>query len=956
MEVVGGGENPQQIPPFFQWAYPDFGFQASYQAFMALRSIEALRNQFGPRILSLQQAAGAQQDHLVGLSQVTQFHSQAIESVCGTVSGLVTETATLAQTLQPLQLLPRQIEVAFQQLQTQGANAFRVAAETAQKVIDQGVLIQSLTESLQKVTQQANLAVQGVRYLEEKGEHDKQKLLREMAKLRAENDELRQKGGAEISASVQNELDHFGSLLKQVAPLMANLEKDLAVVQKSAKESASMASSCREGLGVTDQNVSDLKVSLGQVCQALQNTEERVLEVEQGGATIQSQVTGFHDQFAEFQSQVVDLQGRVSALERVSPSDLTFDGEPARPRPRTRTETGTRGTPSDSGPPGRTANGVLPPSVPHIEPNDPPMEPFFDPNPESFDHFRGAEPPTTARGEGEALLGAIDPNNRTTIAQFAGLVAQSLGAMSSQGVGRVRPLEPSDARPPPLATTPGTRLSPREHVASPPYAASSSTNTRSIQLRLEGEEPRTLTVGCGLGAMAGQPPLTTGDRRNREPSLNPAEHARINVLDVGYPGMMPFRGSELWTSLPKPRFSGQPTDYARFETEWEDLERILKSMYPCADGTQLILSFKECLDEATRTRLTARMRQCPRLTLTEFKRELRREFGVDTRRQNRRDWEALPLVLSGPPGNELTLPNWRQFVETYKLYREAVPERTHAEEWRMIFTRLPLTLRDALIRESAKRREKYPWVRITYPTGADPEDILTAVEAFTQEPLPNYRECTQGFIFLTKSEEERDNLLRLHNCSVHERFQLSVSQHEYEMSGDEILAFVSKRLEQDELVRSARDAYGTFQPSTASVHAMGAESAELQVVKFAGESHPGRSPHRGGGERHASPKSSSKKEKTMKPRADTTVCSMCRRNGRSFLHDFRQCEHFRKAADALAARWPALANQQCRTCKKAKRPADHDYRKCEYVWANGGKMKERIDREARAATPANPSE
>ena len=194
--------------------------------------------------------------------------------------------------------------------------------------------------------------------------------------------------------------------------------------------------------------------------------------------------------------------------------------------------------------------------------------------------------------------------------------------------------------------------------------------------------------------------------------------AQINVLgSVPYPfgAFFPGAVSDVWKTVAKPRFSGQPHDYARFEVEWNEIERVYRQVYPLWNDTAMLHEFKACLDEATQIRLRARLREKPELTLVDFKRELRQEFGIDAQRQNRRDWESVTLSLSGPPGKELTMADWRRFEASFKLFRASVPERSASEEWRMIFSKLPEKIQELVIREQAKMRSKRPWVRLTVP-------------------------------------------------------------------------------------------------------------------------------------------------------------------------------------------------------------------------------------------------
>ena len=242
------------------------------------------------------------------------------------------------------------------------------------------------------------------------------------------------------------------------------------------------------------------------------------------------------------------------------------------------------------------------------------------------------------------------------------------------------------------------------------------------------------------------------------------------------------------------------------------------------------------LDEATKTKLRGRQRQNPNLTLTDFRRELRKEFGVDAHRQNRRDWEGVTLRLTGPPGHELTQQEWRRFEALYKLHRDTVPERSASEEWRMLFVKLPPNLQEQIIREQTKRREKRPWVRVTFPSDLDPTDVLTAVQMHTQHPLPRYHECSQGFVFETPTEEDQEDLLSLHRAKV-EGIPLTVSQKEYEMTADKILNFISKRLRSEAELQAARDALGCTRPASTPTQPTNVQPekpgvANLQLVQF----------------------------------------------------------------------------------------------------------------------------
>jgi len=236
----------------------------------------------------------------------------------------------------------------------------------------------------------------------------------------------------------------------------------------------------------------------------------------------------------------------------------------------------------------------------------------------------------------------------------------------------------------------------------------------------------------------------------------------------GYPAMMFGAGmpSDWWKSQPKPKFSGKPHDYAKFELDWGDLEyRYRETFKGCWNEHFMLTDFRNCLDEATQLKLKARQRERSGLTLTEFKRELREEFGIDAQRQYRRDWESVVLSLSGPKDHELTMSDWRKFEAQYKLCRSQVPERSATEEWRMLFAKLPARWQEAVVKEQAKRRERKPWVRVSVP-GLATADVLAIVQEFTGKRLPEYEAGTGGVVFKVSKDKERSRLLHLQNAET----------------------------------------------------------------------------------------------------------------------------------------------------------------------------------------------
>ena len=290
----------------------------------------------------------------------------------------------------------------------------------------------------------------------------------------------------------------------------------------------------------------------------------------------------------------------------------------------------------------------------------------------------------------------------------------------------------------------------------------------------------------------------------------------------------------------------------------------------------------------------------------------------------------------GPTGT-LTLQAWRAFEAEYRLYRSAVSDRSPGEEWRMIVTKLPPAWQEKVVVEQAKLREKKPWVRITCPPRASTDLVMESVELRTQGEIPSYYECSGGFVFKTCTTEDRDRLLGLHNALV-DGVPLTASTHEYEMTADEIFAYVAKKLRVEEDVAAVRGQTNQAEPAT--VRAVEENLATMHVVQTG----PNPNQVRWG------------MAKPGNANPNDNECRTCRLAGREFVHDFRQCPHFKEAAAALAARNPGVAPRECRHCKRAGRPANHSYWKCKPAQAERRRREEAAAKKAAGAAPPAPKQ
>jgi hypothetical protein len=449
------------------------------------------------------------------------------------------------------------------------------------------------------------------------------------------------------------------------------------------------------------------------------------------------------------------------------------------------------------------------------------------------------------------------------------------------------------------------------------------------------------TMG-GAGLMA--PPVRLGTEPTAA-AVAPAATVNVTTAGAAPAGifsmfqMHPLQ-SEIWKNMSKPHFSGRPQDFAKFEAEWEEHEQAIYAAGAGPPTEQaMLMAFKSAVDEATQIKLRSRMAQNPHITLAAFRAELRREFGVDAQKQYRRVWEGTQLPLRGPHGQELNLQDWRQFEAEYRFNRERVPERTDTEERRMLFTKLPPGLQEQLLREQAKRRVNKPWVRLTFPTRVHGPAVLTEIENALRMALPPVRECASGYIIETPTESLRELFLALHGSRYgDDEALLSLNRHEYEMTGNEILDFVTSRLRTAEELAATREAFGVARiPAPARLSEVVAAPQPVEVKPIEKESSqknttsPGKKDQRDS--RNGKGKKSPEKKRQPSPvkKSSTGTCYACQKANLPSEHDFRQCEVAKKARAKNQGSMPAYGQtKECRLCWREGRPFVHDYRECDH--------------------------
>ena len=176
--------------------------------------------------------------------------------------------------------------------------------------------------------------------------------------------------------------------------------------------------------------------------------------------------------------------------------------------------------------------------------------------------------------------------------------------------------------------------------------------------------------------------------------------------------------------------------------------------------------------------------------------------------------------------------------------------------------------------------------------------------------------------------------MKLHHA-LFGAYELQAHKHEPQMSAAEIFSFVTKKLERQEELKTTvgPTVEKSNQPTTPTMRVVTPATAGQNAVQYAKGGSPekprGGTPSPSG--RTAYPKAAGGRPSTDKEVPDTSVCLVCKKAGRLHVHDFRDCQHFKKAADEFLRQHPRPSSV-CLTCQRKGKQADHDYRGCRELW------------------------
>ena len=261
--------------------------------------------------------------------------------------------------------------------------------------------------------------------------------------------------------------------------------------------------------------------------------------------------------------------------------------------------------------------------------------------------------------------------------------------------------------------------------------------------------------------------------------------------------------NDLWCKQVRPSFSGIPAEYPAFEDAWDKFADTATALSATpGNETVRIQSFSSCVDQATQNRIELLLRRHPRITLNEIRRDLQREFRVDPQRRFRKEWEAVRLKCSGPPGRELLAQDWREFTSELLLKREKVGNLTEDEERNRLMDQIPkaLSLKVKYETERLENARRF-WLRVEYPPQIDGARLIHEVSNVRGLLNPTFQfepgRCTIETADAIMQAQWRDGLS---GTSVG-GMPVMVTDFPKEMSVMEIIEFITRFLQTEDEVR-----------------------------------------------------------------------------------------------------------------------------------------------------------
>ena len=244
-----------------------------------------------------------------------------------------------------------------------------------------------------------------------------------------------------------------------------------------------------------------------------------------------------------------------------------------------------------------------------------------------------------------------------------------------------------------------------------------------------------------------------------------------------------------------------------FANQWERRMDMMKCLNKGGlPPDQMILEdLKQCLPEADQKLLDQRREANRRLTYQEFYDELKSLYERDDCRQNRLAWERVKLSQG-----ELTLEKWEDFQRSFQLQRNRVEDWTPQEEHRLIVSNLSQKWREKVMKAEAKKQKNSWLVRMKNLPSKPVQTLQQQIEAVVGDRLDSVSLTPNGGVIIEcGSADTQKKVLNLDGWHWDGKV-MQVTRMEPILTGDEIFALITRKLEIHEKVKS----YEGVQPVT----------------------------------------------------------------------------------------------------------------------------------------------
>ena len=149
--------------------------------------------------------------------------------------------------------------------------------------------------------------------------------------------------------------------------------------------------------------------------------------------------------------------------------------------------------------------------------------------------------------------------------------------------------------------------------------------------------------------------------------------------------------------------------------------------------------FPELSGGGAAVRLGQMMQQNPTLCLRDVWRDLDDRYGGDSQAQEKAKWLGIRLIKTGSKYKELQLKDWEKFEAEFNAQKIQVRDRSPSEEFNLIFAQLPGFFQTKVTAEEKRLEASQFWVRVSFPVGEDPGDVLWELEQVVQQGFKEAR-------------------------------------------------------------------------------------------------------------------------------------------------------------------------------------------------------------------------